>query len=370
VAAAAGHSAVVIGAMVLVGGYFYVRNQAFGGSPIYPESVPWKTVEAHERLNFVLIRSYFDLGWQPATWRRALGFVWRYDGPVPSALLAGTVLLPVLALVRRERTLRAWLWTLAPLALVAVFFFTPAAPGVVIDGRADPGTQLLNLRYGIAVVPLVAALLAVELRRRSAAVDRAVVAGLLLVGAATSLAKAELPVPWRWPLLVALALLAAIAGAAALLRRAPRPAVAGALAAALLVGAAATPAVAGHLDRARRVSALPGETERLALAAVDGPLAVAGFCQIYGLYGPDLGRHVEYYTGDDDTIDRPLATTQARWLRSLERHGVRALVLGSDICYSELDLPYARWVAERPDVFEPVEDSGGMSAYLVHLPPR
>ncbi|MDQ2648276.1 MAG: hypothetical protein M3Z03_01835, partial [Actinomycetota bacterium] len=63
---AARHSAIVLGAMLAVGGYFYVRNQAFGGSPIYPESVPWKEIEATERLNFPLISSYLELGWEPA----------------------------------------------------------------------------------------------------------------------------------------------------------------------------------------------------------------------------------------------------------------------------------------------------------------
>jgi hypothetical protein len=365
---AARHSAVVIGAMVAVGGYFYVRNQVFGGSPVYPESVPWKSIHATERINFPLISTYLELGWQPATWRRALGDVWRYDGAVPLLLVCAALALPLVAFVRRERTLRGWLWALAPLTMVLAFLVTPAAPGVVIDGKAEPLTQALNLRYGIAVVPVAAAALAAELRRWSVRTDRLVVGALLLVGVATSLVKAELPVPWRWPLASGLLALGAVALAAVVLQRVPRSAAAALVGAALLVGAVATPRLADHLDEGRVTSGMPGEAQRLALADVDGPIAVAGFCQIYGLYGPDLRRDVEYLTGDDDGIDRPMAATEDEWLASLQRHHVRALVLGSDICYSELDLPYEAWVASRPDVFEPVGPVDVMSAYLVHLP--
>ena len=362
------HSALVIGALVVVGGYFYVRNQAFGGSPIYPESVPWKAIHATERINFPLITNYASLGWQPATWRRALGFVWRYDGVVPFLLTGSTLVLPLLALVRRERTLRAWGWALAPLTMVLAFLVTPAAPGVVVGGRSEPFTQALNLRYGIAVVPLAAAGVAAELRRRSVRTDHIVVSLLLLVGVLTSLTKAELPVPWRWPLAAAVVGLAGLAGAAAIVHRTPRRFGAGLVLAVVVLGAVGTPRLADHLDDGRLRSGLPSEAERRALEHVDGPIAVAGFCQIYGMYGPDLGRDVEYLTGDDDTIDRPLAATEEAWLASLARHGVRALVLGSDICYSELDLPYEGWVADHPEVFEPVTTDGVGSAYLVHLP--
>jgi hypothetical protein len=44
---------------------------------------------------------------------------------------------------------------------------------------------------------------------------------------------------------------------------------------------------------------------------------------------------------------------------------VTAVVLGSDICYSELDLPYADWVAGNPDVFQPI-DPAVPNVYLVH----
>lgn len=365
---AARHSAVVIGALVAVGGYFYVRNQAFGGSPVYPESVPWKQVHATERINFPLLTTYLQLGWQPATWRHALSSMWRYDGAVPILLAGWSLVPPLVALVRRERTLRAWAWALAPLTMVLAFLATPAAPGVLIDGTPEPLTQALNLRYGIAVVPLAAAALAAELRRRSVRTDRLVVGALLLVGAATSLTKAELPVPWRWPLAAGVLGLAGLVLAAVVVRRAPRSVVAALVGAAVLVGAAATPRLADHLDAGRLMAGMPAEAERRALEGVDGPIAVVGFCQIYGLYGPDLQRDVEYLTGDDDTIDRPMAATEAEWLASLEAHHVSALVVGSDICYSELDLPYEGWVASRPDIFQPVSSGGVMSAYLVHLP--
>jgi hypothetical protein len=368
VRAATRHSAIVIGALVAVGGYFYVRNQAFGGSPIYPQSVPWKAIEAHERINFPLIKTYLQLGWDPGLWRRALGFVWRYDGVVPMFLSACAVGLPVVALARRERTLRTWVWAVAPVSMLLAFLVTPAAPGVVIGGKSEPLTQALNLRYGIALIPVTAAVVAAELRRRSVTVDRLVVGALLLVGAITTLTKAELPVPWRWPVVLALVVLAGAAAAAVLAQRLPKAVVAAGLVGLVLLGAAATPPLADHHDDGRLRAGMPGEAERRALADVPGPIAVVGFCQIYGLYDPDLGRHAEFLTGDDETIDRPLVATEAAWLRSLERHGIAGLVVGSDICYSELDLPYERWVAANPDVFERVPSGGIGAAYLVHLP--
>lgn len=118
----------------------------------------------------------------------------------------------------------------------------------------------------------------------------------------------------------------------------------------VLIVALAAPALARRYDAGR--DTLPFEDLRRALSENHDPVAFAGFCQMYALYGPTLDRRVEYLTGDDERLSRPLAASFSEWVRSLRSHDVRAVVLGSDICFSELDLPYRRWVRDHPELFE------------------
>ena len=352
-------------AVIVPGAYFYVRNQWFGSSPVYPQSVPWHEVEATERFNFPFITTYLELGWRPADWRRALGYLWRLDGPLVLGLVVGALVPPLLAVVRRDRTLRTWVWAALPLAIVATFLATPAAPGLVFDGRVEVFSQALNLRYGIVLVCVSASALAAEARRLPARVDHGFAGGLLLVGVGSSLVETHEDLPWAKLGVLAVVVLAAAAGAVVLATRLPRRAVLGAVVAATVLAALGAPRFADRFDDRRILGGMFPESARLALEPYDGPVAVAGFCRIYGLYGPALDREVEYLTGDDDGIDRPMFTTRDEWVDSILERGSVAVVLGEDICYSELDLPYAQWATERPDVLVPLITGGEASVYLV-----
>lgn len=362
-------SLVAVAATALTGGYFYVRNQVFGGSPLYPESVPWHEVVATERINFPYISSYLELGWAPADWRRALGYIWRYDGPLWLVITGAALLLPLGALRAGRRSVPAIAWSLVPAALALAFLATPAGPGLVFDGGVvEVYSQAFNLRYGIAFAAVAAAALAVAARRLREGLEQAVAGGALLLNAATSLHETWHEVAWGKALPVAAAAALAVAGATWGLRRVDRRAALAGAAALGVLAAVLAPAIGDRFDARRSSSGLSFEDARLFLEPIEGTVAVAGFCRIYGLYGPELDRHVEYLTGDDDGIDRPLAASEDEWLASLASHDVAALVLGSDICYSELDLPYEGWVAGRPDVFELVAAPGEARVYLVHLP--
>jgi hypothetical protein len=360
--------AVVSGAgIALTGAYFYVRNLAFTGDPAYPQSLPGHPVETLEKVVFPGLRSYVQLGLAPGDWAQAVGFELRYYGPIALLLVAGVLAAPALAAWRQERSLRLWAWALLP-ALVFVSFLSQlgSAGAVGTNGQIDPGLQALELRYALLTLPLAAAVLAAELASAPPSAEN-VLCGLVLVvavGAAQTLS--ELPVPTRY-----LAIGLAVVGLSAVVLWRPaldRWVTVAALGAALaLAASAAAPALAGHYDRGR--FRLPFEAAALHLRDTDHVVAVAGLCEIYSLYGPDWSRRVEYLTGRDDQLARPLGSSYGEWLASLRSHGVSALVVGSDLCFLGLHDPQAGWAAAHRDVFSPAFVDGDTVVYYVGRPP-
>jgi len=357
---------------LLTGAYWYLRNLWLTGDPVFPQSVPWHHVQLAETALFPYLASYLQLGWAPADWARAAGDAWTSQGPVFILLVVAPLLPLATATWRRERDWVRWLWALAPLAtLMLGFVALPGSAGFRIDGRLDPGTQLLTLRYAIAVLPVSAVALAVEVSRLDPQVCARLCAAGMAVVAAVSATMTVVPTSPARTLGLATAALALLvvgtAVAAVWLRPRPRVTALGALALVLLAAPAA-PRWATHYDGLRAAAGMPVVDAATRLGPADGSVAVAGFCEIYGLYGADLRRRVEYLTGDDTGFTRPLATTYGAWLDSLRSRGVTALVVSRDACFNNLSpTAQAVWAASHPDVFVPVYRSGDTVLYRVNL---
>lgn len=362
--------AVLLGALVcgagvaLTGAYFYVRNLAFTGDPVYPQSLPGHPVQTLEKIVFPGLRSYIQLGLAPSEWARAVAFELRYYGPVAVLLLVGVLAAPALAAWRRERSLRRWAWALLPALVFLAFLAQLGSVGAIApNGQIDPGLQALELRYTLLTLPLTAAVLAAELAAAPRRVEAAVSVALLTVAVSAALILSELPIPKRY---MAAGLAVSVLAAVGLWQARRTPRVMAALAAiALVVAAALAPALADHYDRSRVGSGMPFETARLQLRDSDRVVAVAGFCELYSLYGPAWSRRVEYLTGRDDQLARPLASSYDEWLTSLRTHGASALVVGHDVCFLGLANPQAAWAASHPEVFSRAFVDGDTIVYYV-----
>jgi hypothetical protein len=357
------------GSMILTGAYFYVRNQMITGSPVYPQSVPWKHIVATEKLNFRFLKSYAELGWAPHAWSHAVGSLLRVDGPVAGFLVLAVPLTILLAASRRERTLRGWTWAFVPALAVIAFAVTPGSAGFHVGGHLVTAVQELTLRYGVFVAPLAGAVLAAELSRRRSSTGNISLLILSIAGVVSAVALTRSYFPWMWLLPAAAGSVAVIGGAVMLARRLGRRiralAAIGVTISALLVSAISANPLANHFDGARLASGMQFEDLRSFLRKEDDPVAFVGFCQMYALYGPALDRRIEYLTGDDGGINRPFATTFSKWLRSLRSHGSRSVVIASDACYSRIDLPYRRWLRSHPGIFTLVGGDEGRGVYRV-----
>jgi hypothetical protein len=208
--------------------------------------------------------------------------------------------------------------------------------------------------------------LAAETSRLSVRLEAAVVGVVLVVAAGAVLLLGAPPVlsPRYVPFAaLGLALITATALVAAFAWRARPLRLMAGLAAVGLGLVLVAPRLADHYDLQRLNANMPLEEARLHLRPSDVRIDVAGFCEIYGLYGPDLGRQVEYLTGADDLLDRPLAAGYEAWLKSMRDHRVTAVVVSTDACFSGLDVPQIRWAADHRDTFQPVWTDGTTSVY-------
>jgi len=123
-----------------------------------------------------------------------------------------------------------------------------------------------------------------------------------------------------------------------------------------VVAAVVAPSVARHFDNHRLAAGLPLERRTRRSVPWTTRWPWRGICEIFSLCGPDLDRHVEYLTGDDDTIKRPLATTYPKWLASLRSHHVTAVVTGRDACFPLASYaPEVEWAATHPETFHLIE---------------
>jgi len=345
--------------VVLTGGYFYVRNLVWTSNPLYPQPILGHHVPAPESVLFSWLRSYVSLGWAPTVWWDAVADAVRQDGPVSLSLVVAAICLPpVAALLRRERRPVAWAWVFVPAALLLAFAATPSSAGYMVHGQLVSVMQAVNLRYGYVMLPAVAAILAAEIAKLAAAWEAVIVAvvGCFSAGITIHL-DATLLQSKKFALAAVLVL---IVGSVVITfaHRGGRPVVAMFGAAVVVLVAATTPAMARHYDGQRLRVGMPMEAQALSLPNNVRTVAVAGTCEIYALYGPELNRRVEYLTGADNMIARPLTTTYERWLASLRSHHVTAVVTGEDVCYPiPADAPEVGWAATHPAVFKLVEIS-------------
>jgi hypothetical protein len=268
-------------------------------------------------------------------------------------LIVVAVVFPVAAIVRRERSLAAWGWAAMPAIGILLFIATPGSAGYYINGSLVPSVQFLSLRYLLPFLPLCTVLLAAELSRRPSHVDFLTTGGTLLL-ALVSLAAITAWYPdvssgyMSWS---SFALAAAVlAGTLALRTRLGAVSLLAPGVAAIVLSAAWAPALASGYEQAR-LGSLPFEPAAEHLRDSDTSVAVAGFCEIYALYGPDLTRRVEYLTGSDDGLSRPLATTYSDWIGSLAAHRVTAVVIGRDVCFGDQDVVQADWARLHPENF-------------------
>jgi hypothetical protein len=353
---------------LLTGGYFYVRNALLTGDPIYPQPVPWHPRLPPEMVAFPAFRSYISAGWQPGGWWLAVEQGLAVGGPVFLLLAALVALPPLVAVVGRRTDLRGWLFALLPAVQLLVFLALPLSAGFVVNGLLQRHGVTLNLRYALPALALCAALLAVLLSRLPGPWQAGAVIGSGLVALGTAGVDFVPHVPRS---ALAMGALAGVAiGITTLYPPAPvrgrrgRGVMSAALAAVSVAVAALAPLDARHFD-ATRARAGMVFNDAAALVPERGRVAVAGFCQTYALYGPRLDREVEYLTGDDARVDRPIAGDRQRWLAALRDRRVDWLVVGSDICFLDQPVPQRDWVAAEPRRFHPVASTRGWTVYRV-----
>ncbi|MGI8608581.1 MAG: hypothetical protein ACR2MY_05035 [Candidatus Dormibacteria bacterium] len=332
---------------VATGGYWYARNALLTGDPLYPQPVPWHA--AADILGLIPNnRSYITLGIAPAHWWDAARAALQLDGPMLLALVAMAVAAPLLWPRNADLGRR---WSLLPAVQVMAFLVTPGSAGYEVGGKL--GLQAENLRYLLLALPFCAAAGAALLARARGQTEEVVVGVVAVVAAGSSVLMLRTHIPTT-------ALVAASLGVGAVAVKAFRPgwvpAVrheawwAGALVV-LLAGAVAMPALADHHDDRREAVGMP--YARAAARLSRGPVAFAGFCQSYALYGTRLSTAVEYLTGDDRAVERALATDPKAWLASLREHRVTQVVVGEDICFAGVPVPQRGWAAADRQHFVP-----------------
>ena len=361
-------AAVVAAGAVLTGGYWYVRNAVYTGSPFYPGSLPGQHIVPVEALEFPQLRSYAELGWAPTHWVHAAQYAATDYGVVWLVLVLLSPVFLVLAALRRERSATGWAWASLPLFCLLVFAFQIGSAGKVdANGNLREALQSVQLRYLFATVSLSVIVLAAEARHLPERFDVPLWTTTIAVVAVTAMIQV---VPPAQSYLWGLAALAGAVLAVVIWLRAPPMVMLGAGAAGLVAAALFANVQAQHYEQRRLAGGMAFELAAEHLRESDNSVAIAGFCQLYAIYRPDWSRRVQYLTGYDDVLDRPLGAGYQLWLASLRRHQVTALVIGLDPCYRRVgEVDQARFAREHPEVFSEVFADGIAMVYRV-APPR
>ena len=344
--------------------YWYIRNLAFTGDPVYPQPLPWHPVHATENLVVPLFRSYVSVGWSPHDWMAAAQEALRLDGPLLFLLYSAAIVGPLVLVARRNRQVGDWLWVLLPAAEFIVFVATPASAGFMSQGHLIPELQGDNLRYLFPGLPLCAAVLAWLSSALPPRVEAVLIAAFMVVAA---VASATLRTDSISTTSMAAAAVLVLVGGLTVVRAPSARATVVAGLVACIASLGLSPALARHYDAARVADSVPFESLSQRLDPTEKSIAVAGFCEIYALYGPGLDRRVEYLTGADDQLDRPIAASYEKWLDSLRTHHVQALVLGSDACFFDVPVPQFEWARQHPGQFVRQPNVSGGEIYVVNL---
>ncbi len=326
---------VVAGIVLLAGGFWLVRNAIKSGSPFYPAG--WLPIGAHPNnalahaegrgpVDFTIAHYVFDF------------HVWRvYLLPIlyralrwPGVLLLGSAVTGAIVLVvdwrRRRADGRALLALAATCLLTVVYAFTPAS------AKGLEGAPVLagpSVRYLIpAAIPAAAfgAWLSGRLGRAALALE------VLGVAAVVDGTHSALHYGWGSFVLAALAV-AACAGFAYALWRAPRNFAFGAAALLAIVVVTGGQLLQRHYARHRFVRLDPTLTWVREHSASPTRVGVTGIwsstppAPVYPSFGPRL-RNVVTYVGDYHQRHLKLYRSQTRFVSGLRRSGVRLLIVG------------------------------------------
>ena len=353
---------VLLAAALLTGGYWYLRNLLQTGDPVYPGSIPGHPVNVVETMFFPYLRSYAQLGFAPQLWVQPLDGAVRTYGPVWVGFVLSAPLFPLVALLHRRRPGLSWAWVCLPVITFAAFLVQIGSAGGDLTGAGiNPSLQVTQLRYLFPTVCLVIPVLAAETAYLGERVEYVTWTAIVTVAAAAAVVQ----VGGTIPPVVWIGGAATVLSIGALLAAPRRRLVLGAASiTGIVVLAMIAPLQAAHYDRARATS-LPYGDAAARLRPMDTSVAVAGFCRVYALYGPDWSRRVQYLTGADDGLDRPLAATYEAWLASLRRNQVTALVVSVDNCYRDVVVAQKQWAAEHPEVFTRVYSADPTQIYWV-----
>jgi hypothetical protein len=361
------------GALVVTGGYFYARNAAATGNPIWPKpwALPFHAFPGIHQLPCCDQPSWVGLGWRPGLWASTLKQIvfasrtWSVThawGPVLVLLLLSGMLVPILAAARRrERSAALWAWALYPLAQTVAYLVTP-------DSAGYAGTwALINVRFLLVPAAASGALLAAESERLKPPHKRGAMNALLGISlVSTILLSTGITRPPLPPAPVALVLVIPLVTAARHMRKRivmPGRAVALGLVVLAAAVAASSSALARHFRR--NDSFLSFADAAMRLRPSDRVISVAGICEIYSLYGPTLDRRVLYVTGAGG-LDPPLATTYSRWLSALRHSRVTAIVQARapEACFPPIGaLPQAHWLSGHPRQFAPFSQTPAALLY-------
>lgn len=367
----AGQLALALLPALLLGGYFYARNVAWGGGPFGDPCVQQDPGAEGGVLDRLPLPDSVAALWSEMTGEGLLADAFFGStrptlsdlgvGPVMVLLLAALLALPFA--VSRERRSGAWLAQGQVAAQLAFWVLVPFAASAHV---------LANVRYLDSSIAFGFAAAVVLAEGR---LSDGWIRGLAVAVAAQDLLMlhAVLPRQVRW--LVAAALVAVVAAGLSprlrsLVRRRRKPAVA----AAVLIGLALVPGFAAfrvadrgrafgqeftaHLTSSRFFAA---GWQWLDENAGDGTVAVAHAPLNYFVYpamGPFLERRAVYvhvnrqahenalrYPGCDVRVD----PSREAWLENLRREEVRWLHVAR---FPETDFPLEdRWARERPDRF-------------------
>jgi hypothetical protein len=313
-------------ALLVTGGYFYVRNAVATGNPSWPKpwSLPFHSFPGVHALTCCDQPSWIGLGWQPGLWAATLKqvvflsrawYVTHAWGPILLLLLLGGMLVPIVsAACRRERIAARWAWALYPLAQTIAYLATPDSAGYAGQWA------LTNMRFLLHPLAASAALLAAESERLTPPQKRIGVTAMLgLSLLSTVLLSTGITRPPLPPAPVALVLAIPIVAAARYMRKTitlPVQAIGPGLLVLAVAVAASSSALMRHFRR--NDSFLSFADAAAKLRPLDRVVSVAGICEIYALYGPTLDRRVLYVTGAGG-LDPPLGAWVSNLAGSVRR---------------------------------------------------
>jgi hypothetical protein len=367
-----------LAAMLLLGGYWYVRNLVATGSPL-----PWVKLGVagvslpvvHASAAVQSPATGFDSTLAHLVAQGGSGAVirsgFRYDlGPAWWAVLALAAIGLLMSLVGRPGRVRRMLGLTGLIASV-LYVFTPQTANFVFNVRyLTP-----SLTLGLVLVPMLPS-------ARSALARRAVLAVLVALFITTQLDGSLRPQSGTWVIAVAVA--AGVLGVVAILRRRPR------LVAAAVVGSVGAAAIAGfyvqrqylrdryaYRNAAATVALGPQGSLWSVFAWARGvhhaTIGLSGTQLQYPFFGLDLSNRVRYLEQSrDHGRIVSLISSCASWIRALDAVKPR-YVITTPVRFpfnsTTGEPPAAAWTRSLPGIAQVAESAGQVFAFRVDRHP-